>query len=135
MKAMTGGCLCGRVRYTIGADPVRSGICHCRYCQRYTGSAFEPFMIFSQEAVQLEGTLASFGVRSERGGIVYRQFCPNCGSGVMNTSEAEPGIAVILAGTLDDPSRFNPSVEVFCSRAQPWLQLQGQRQRFPGMPV
>ena len=57
MKPMTGGCLCGRVRYTIDADPVRSGICHCQCCQRYTGSAFQPFMIFPRTAVRLEGTL------------------------------------------------------------------------------
>ena len=65
--------------------------------------------------------------------VVYRQFCPNCGFGV--TSGAEPGIAIILAGTLDNSSRFNPSVEVFCSRAQAWLRLAGQRRRFPGMPA
>jgi hypothetical protein len=135
MKPITGGCLCGRVRYAIDADPVRSGICHCQCCQRYTGSAFQPFMIFPRTAVRLEGTLTSFSARSDRGGIVYRRFCPNCGSGVINGSEADPGIAVILAGTLDDPSRFNPTVELFCGRAQSWLQLAGQRQRFPGMPA
>jgi hypothetical protein len=134
MQSITGGCLCGRVRYTVYAEPVRRGLCHCRYCQRYTGSAFEAFMIFPREAVRLEGALTSFGARSERGGIVHRQFCPNCGSGVMNASEAEPGIAIILAGTPDDPSRFNPTVELFCGRAQAWLRLDGQRQRFPGMP-
>jgi hypothetical protein len=68
--------------------------------------------------------------------MVYRRFCPNCGSGVINGSEADPGIAVVLAGTLDDPSRFNPTVELFCGRARSWLRrLAGQRQRFPGMPA
>ena len=134
MKGMTGGCLCGRVRYTIDAEPVHSGICHCQHCQRYTGSAFESFMIFPRNAVRLEGTLKSFGLRSDRGGIVFYQFCPNCGSGVTNASEADPGIVVVLAGTLDDPSRFNPTAELFCGRAQAWLRLDGQRHRFPGMP-
>lgn len=134
MQAMTGGCLCGRVRYTISAEPLRSGICQCQHCQRYTGAAFEPFMIFPRNAVRREGMLKSFGVRSDRGGMVFYHFCPNCGSGVINTSEADPGIMLVLAGTLDDPSHFHPTVELFCDRAQPWLRLDGQRQRFPGMP-
>jgi hypothetical protein len=116
MKGMTGGCLCGRARYTIDAEPVYSGICHCQHCQRYTGSAFEPFMILPRNAVRLEGKLKSFGLRSDRGGIVFYQFCPNCGSGVTNASEADPGIVVVLVGTLDDPSLFNPTVELFCGR-------------------
>jgi hypothetical protein len=67
MKGMTGGCLCGRVRW----EPVHSGICHCQHCQRYTGSAFEPFMIFPRNAVRLEGALTPFGLRSDRGGMVF----------------------------------------------------------------
>jgi hypothetical protein len=66
--------------------------------------------------------------------MVFYQFCPNCGSGVINGSEADPEIAIVLAGTLDDPSPFNPTVELFCGRAQAGLRLDGQRQRFPGMP-
>ena len=135
MKGMTGGCLCGRVRYTINAEPVHSGICHCQHCQRYTGSTFEPFMIFPRNAVRLEGALTPFGLLSDRGGMVFYQFCPNCGSGVINASEADTGIVVVLAGTLDDPSPFNPTVELFCSRVQAWLRLEGQRRRFTGMPA
>jgi hypothetical protein len=134
MKGMTGGCLCGRVRYTINAEPVHSGICHCQHCQRYTGSAFEPFMIFPRNALAWKGALTPFGLRSDRGGMVFCQFRPNCGSGVINTSETDPGIVVVLVGTLDDPSSFDPTVELFCGRAQAWLRLDGQRQRFPGMP-
>jgi hypothetical protein len=59
----------------------------------------------------------------------------SCGSGVINGSEADPRIAIVLVGTLDNLSRFNPTVELFCGRAQAWLRLAGQRQRFPGMPA
>src|SRR5258708_24173052 len=57
MTSTTGGCLCGRVRYSITAAPIRSGICHCRNCRRYTGSAFEPFMMFHAASVNLQGEL------------------------------------------------------------------------------
>jgi hypothetical protein len=50
--------------------------------------------------------------------------------GVINTSETDPEIVVVLVGTLDDPSSFNPTVELFWGRAQAWLRLDGQRQRW-----
>jgi len=46
MTDITGGCLCGRMQYTISGEPELSALCHCRNCRRYTGSAFEPVMAF-----------------------------------------------------------------------------------------
>ena len=46
MANITGGCLCGRVRYTVTGEPAFSGLCHCRNCQRCTGSAFEALIAF-----------------------------------------------------------------------------------------
>ena len=51
--AVAGGCLCGRVRYTVEGDPNFAAVCHCRSCQRYTGSAFEPLMVFPSEAIKV----------------------------------------------------------------------------------
>jgi hypothetical protein len=99
MVGITGGCLCGQVRYTIIGRPIRSGICHCRDCQRYTGSAFESFMIFFATSVSIRGHLRSFGGIADPGNAVYRRFCPDCGSGVVNWSDGDPGIIVVQAGT------------------------------------
>ena len=54
--AFTGGCLCGRVRYTVEGEPNFSAVCHCRSCQRYTGSAFEPVMVFPSRPFRFRGT-------------------------------------------------------------------------------
>jgi hypothetical protein len=48
----------------------------------------------------------------------------------VNNLDAIPGAVIVLAGTLDDPGAFNPKVEVFCLTAQPWVRLDGDRQRF-----
>ena len=57
MSDMTGGCLCGQVRYTLSGEPIFSGLCHCRNCQRYTGSAFETTIAFPSSSVSIEGEL------------------------------------------------------------------------------
>ena len=44
-----GGCLCGKARYTVYGQPVRAGVCHCRYCQLRAGSAFGTLVYFSLE--------------------------------------------------------------------------------------
>ena len=60
MASVTGGCLCGRVRYTATGEPAFSGICHCRNCQRYTGSAFETVIAFPTAAISVHGELKTY---------------------------------------------------------------------------
>jgi hypothetical protein len=55
-----GGCLCGAVRYTAEADPTSATVCHCRDCQKFTGSAFAALVRATKEAVTIEGTLKTF---------------------------------------------------------------------------
>jgi hypothetical protein len=135
MTNIRGGCLCGQVRYTIVGEPRRSGICHCRDCQRYTGSAFEPFMVFRAASVSIQGDLRSFKAIADSGNAIYRRFCPNCGSKVVNEADGAPGMIIVLAGTLDDPTAFVPNVELFCDTAWSWAHSASERKRFRGMPV
>lgn len=133
--AVTGGCLCGRVRYTAEGEPNFAAVCHCRSCQRYTGSAFEPLMVFPSQAMKVEGDLKTYDEVADSGKSVHRRFCPNCGSGVMAEVDAMPGVMIVLAGSLDEPAAFKPSMEIFCSSAQPWmLEPSNQRKKFDRMP-
>jgi hypothetical protein len=133
--AITGGCLCGRVRYTAEGEPNFTGICHCRNCQRYTGSAFEPVLAFPSQAVQVQGNLNTYDDVGDSGKSVHRRFCPNCGSGIFTEADMMPGVTIVLAGSLDDPAIFKPSMEIFCSSAQPWmLEPSNQRKKFDHMP-
>ena len=134
MAGTSGGCLCGRVRYTVNADAAFAGICHCRNCQRYTGSAFEPVVAFPSAAVSVQGELKTYQDTGDSGQPVYRRFCPNCGSGVIADVAVMPGMTLVLAGTLDDSSSFNPAMEIYCSSAQPWTQTSGERKKFAKMP-
>jgi hypothetical protein len=134
MADITGGCLCGSVRYTITGDPAFSGICHCRNCQRYTGSSFEPVVAFPSSAISLQGTLKTYQDTGDSGKPVYRKFCPNCGSGVLGEADVMPGMTLVLAGTLDDTAGFKPAMEIYCDSAQPWTTDATERKKFAKMP-
>jgi hypothetical protein len=134
MANTTGSCLCGRVRYTATGEPAFSAVCHCRSCQRFTGSAFETRIGFPTAAVSVRGELKTYNEISDSGRLVRRRFCPNCGSGVIAEAEACPGITIFLAGTLDDPALYRPTMELYCSSAQPWVHAGGERRRFARMP-
>jgi len=134
MADITGGCLCGRVRYTLSGEPAFSGICHCRNCQRYTGSAFEAVVAYPTANVAVQGELKTYEDRGDSGQPVYRRFCPNCGSGILAEAVVLPGVTIVLVGGLDDPSVYNPTMEIYCGSAQPWVHAGGERQRFAKMP-
>ena len=57
MADLTGGCLCGRVRYSLTGEPTLNGLCHCRNCQRYTGSTFEAVTVYRSASVTVQGDL------------------------------------------------------------------------------
>jgi len=135
MANITGGCLCGRVRYTVNGEPAFSGLCHCRNCQRYTGSAFEALIAFPAASVSVQGELKTYDDTGDSGLPVHRRFCPNCGSGVVNEVDVLPGVTIVLAGTLDDPAAFKPTMDVYWSSAQPWVHTSSERTRFPKMPT
>lgn len=98
--------MCGAVRYRVSGDPVRSAVCHCRSCQRRTGSAFGVGVYFRQQDVQfLRGELKAYEFRSDESGRWLKmEFCPNCGSTVTWTLEMVPGARAIAGGSLDDPN-------------------------------
>jgi hypothetical protein len=74
------------------------------------------------------------GDRGDSGKRVYRRFSPNCGSGIMAEAEALPGLGILLVGGFDDPSVFKPTMEIYCSSAQPWVHAGGERRQFQKMP-
>jgi hypothetical protein len=131
---ITGGCLCGKVRYSADVKPLFTGVCHCRDCQKESGGAFAVGVGVRQSALTVQGQVKTYADRGESGKAMYRRFCPDCGSTLMNEAEAMPGVIMIQAGTLDDASWVKPAAQIYCDSAQPWVQLAGDMARFPKMP-
>jgi hypothetical protein len=135
MEPYTGQCLCGQVRYSVAAEPIHTGLCHCRDCQRATGSAFSAYMCFRTSAVTMTGKTQPVSARSGRGSVTTRNFCPNCGTTVFGGALSEDSIN-IYAGTLDVPERFQPGAMVYTRSRQLWSHIQPgtlyEMERIPG---
>jgi hypothetical protein len=134
MTALSGHCVCGKVRYSAEAEPIFTGICHCRTCQRATGAPFAAVVAVPQPSLTVEGTTKQFDGIADSGNPTHRAFCPECGSSIALTADVMPGIVMLPIGTLDDASWVAPAMEIYCQSAQPWVQLAGERQRFDKMP-
>src|SRR6202047_3403070 len=131
---MNGGCLCGDVRYLASGEPVVTSICHCRDCQRRTGSAFVEVVAVPKEAFSVQGRLQTFSNTGDSGRKLDRKFCPRCGSAVFVEAEGSPGMALIMGGTLDDTTSLTPTMALFCDSAQPWLAISHEMKSLPRMP-
>jgi len=132
MHRFDGGCLCGGVRYGTARAPTLRFNCHCRDCQRMTGSGFAPIAVFPEEAVVVTGEPALFETAGSSGMPVTRGFCPRCGSSVFLRAGILPGCLLVLAGTLDEPSRFEPRVQIHAARVPAWSHLDPSLPAFPG---
>jgi hypothetical protein len=114
-----GGCQCGGVRYRFEGEPLELTVCHCRECQRQSGSAFGMSLSIPASAFELtSGHLNFFEVVCDSGRIKTCAFCPTCGTRIYHRTEA--GIS-IKAGTLDDTSSLRPGSHYWTKRKQPWV--------------
>ena len=125
VSPFSGGCACGAIRYEATAEPMMMLHCHCRDCQQSSGGPFSSFVVVPKEAFKLlQGSLLRFHASpSERGGQNQRGFCADCGSPILAKPDANPHIVAIRTASLDDPSWFNPQIDVWTSDAQPWDQM------------
>ncbi len=131
---MTGGCLCGAVRYEISGEPMFAGHCHCRDCQKATGTGHVSVMALPKAAVAITGELRAFAVTGSSGLPFVRNFCPTCGSLIYGESETNPGMINVTAGSLDDPSAFRPQFSIFTRSRPAWDHLAGGLAEFEAMP-
>ena len=134
MPSINGGCLSGKIRHSAGAEPAFVGLCHCHDCQKFTGSAFSTVIGLPKASVTVTGALKGFTKPGDSGKPIERRFCPDCGASILGECEVMPGIVMIAAGTLDDPSWLKPTVQIYCASAQPWIELGGQIKRFEQAP-
>jgi len=110
-----GGCLCGNIRYTVNGKPEIAAVCHCRYCQLRSGSAFGSIAYFKEDNFEIiSGKLKQFNFTSESGKKWETHFCDQCGTTVFCRLEVRAGLSGICTGTFDPPTFwFDLDREVF----------------------
>ena len=131
----TGGCACGRIRYELHEPPRASFNCHCRACQRYTGSAFIAVMLVPIKGFILkQGEPVFYVSKGDNGAEISRGFCDHCGSPVFTRHGRIPDHVGVPASSLDDPSWFRPTMDLFTAFAQPWDHMNPELRKFPEGP-
>ncbi|KAL2444212.1 hypothetical protein ABEF95_015916 [Exophiala dermatitidis] len=122
-----GGCYCGKIRYEIDLDDkdqARTSLCHCRNCKKFTGGPFGITTKIPKSSFKvLEGQDKIKTHEADNGGgvILHREFCSECGSGLLEYGANAGDNIYIFYGTLDHPSDLPPKGEFFCSKRDPWM--------------
>jgi len=117
---LSGGCLCGSVRYEVDQPALGETVCHCKHCQRQAGSAFSVVVAVRSSALTLTGEPKIYTDQGDSGGEVQRHFCGTCGSPIFSKVAARPKLLFIKAGTLDDVRSLAPTHHIWCDSAWPW---------------
>lgn len=131
----TGGCLCGAVRYESGGEPLFSLKCHCRDCQRSSGTAYIAAMRVPAALFRItQGIPKRYIGKSDSGNAISRVFCGDCGSPLYVQVSTRPDIVGLRVGTLDDPSVFRPDADIFTKSAQPWDHMNPELPKYPTYP-
>lgn len=119
--AITGGCLCGAVRYEVNGKAKWQGKCYCRDCQRESGGGHNTILgVSAADFTLTQGELSHGTVKGGSGNDVIRSFCPRCGTTVYGHPKLMGNNYMVRVGTLDDPSAVVPAMAIFTSHAQPW---------------
>jgi hypothetical protein len=123
---LEGGCACGAIRYRLTNTPMIVHACHCRDCQKLTGSAFVINLWIERAFVDASGDEPiAFAVPPGPSGTLHEVFaCAKCGTRLWSKYHSAPGDSVLLrAGTLDEPGAITPDVHIFTRSKVPWLEL------------
>jgi hypothetical protein len=123
---LEGGCTCGMIRYRLGRAPITINVCHCRFCQRLSGSAFAINAMIEADGIELFGSGEPEGIDIPTDLSQRQRFwrCPNCAVILFNDHVMmRESIRFVRVGTLDHGERLRPDAHYFVARKHTWVLL------------
>jgi hypothetical protein len=123
-------CHCGALRITTSGEPEWVNVCHCKACQRRTGTVLHVGTYFPQDRVRIDGASKTHTRGADSGYEIRFHFCPDCGSNVYWRASRFPQHWGVAVGAFADPNFPVPSFSVWQESKHPWLSLSGDMQQF-----
>lgn len=131
---VTGGCLCGAVRYKISAAPIVTRACWCRLCQFIGAGSNTVNACFPSDAIEIAGELRDFVSVADSGNRMHRRFCPVCGVHLFSEAEERPHLIFVRVGTLDDRELVRPAATIWTAEAPSWACIDDRIPRLERQP-
>jgi len=132
---VTGGCLCGAIRFEGDAEPQFQVTCYCTDCRRTSGAGHAAMMGFAGGAIHVTPGARKFASKADSGNDIVRAFCPTCGSGIYSRNAGMPHLIFLRASAFDDPLLFAPQLAVWAARAPAWDAVPVHLPAFAEAPV
>ena len=131
---ISGGCLCGAVRYETTAQPITTRYCWCRMCQFFATGNAAVSACFLSAGMTITGDTRDFVSVADSGNTMHRRFCPICGTHLFSEAAARPHLIFVRAGTLDDREVARPAATIWTAEAPSWACLDERLPTFTGQP-
>jgi hypothetical protein len=131
-KILSGGCLCGHVRYEYTGEPEGATYCHCPDCKKTTGSAFSVGVRMQSASLHiLSGNVKGYTKTGGSGNEITREFCPECGSPLFTREPACTHLVWVKAGSLDTPELIKPTHQIWTDMSVAWGYIDQSLPSFP----
>ncbi|WP_424814735.1 GFA family protein [Roseococcus sp. YIM B11640] len=117
---VTGGCLCGAVRFSFPGEPLARRACWCRVCQYLAAGNASVNTVFRKDGFECTGAVSAYESMADSGNRMRRSFCPACGTPLFSESSARPDLMVVRAGALDDRELGRPQGFIWTASAPAW---------------
>lgn len=133
---LTGGCLCGAIRYAVSSPVTALRACHCTHCQKTSGTGSSVNAVIQGKDFALtQGKPKRYAAKADSGRTLLRFFCGDCGSPIYSQRESSPERLVVRAGTFDDSSGMKIASNIWTKSARPWSHIDPDTEQLPGNPA
>lgn len=131
---ITGGCLCGAVRWESLEPPIVTRVCWCRDCQYIGAGSGTVNACFRTATFAVTGKTADYSSAADSGNRMHRRFCPTCGTSLFSEAEARPHLIFVRVGTFDDPNLADPAMTIWTSSAPRWAAIDAELPKVEKQP-